>query len=83
MGDTALPAYPTPQLRGIQPRVPTTVQGAKHKLLPLARLWRGKARRRCSPAKLGELLLHKAFGLLAYVQLEHELNDSVVLCTML
>jgi hypothetical protein len=48
---------------------------AKHKLLPLARV-PGQSPTTLVTGKPGSALPHRPFGSLAYVMLEHELNDS-------
>ena len=75
LGDDARPGFLRSLLADRFYQCALVDASAKHKLMPLARL-PGQSPTTLWTSKPGKALPHRPFGSLAYVTLEHELNDS-------
>ena len=75
LGDDARPGFLQSQLDDKFYQSALVDASAKHKLLPLARV-PGQSPTTMITGKPGKALPQRPFGSLAYVMLEHELNDS-------
>lgn len=77
LGDDARPGFLQSRLGDNFYQCALVDASAKHKLLPLARV-PGQSPTTLVTGKPGKALPHRPFGSLAYVMLEHELNDSTM-----